>query len=238
MLANDWVRASYVGKILILVKKIIMKTKHIYLFLTLFTIFLFACGNEPKKTDDKLEEIIESGNNAQHERVYTDAIEFNDAIIGLQAKIGVEILKITEVQEPEEFRYLISNSLKDQCKFAVETLEGIEFSSDDKGFKNAALDLFRFYNYEMINIYLEMADLIDKSNEENLSESELENIGEEYVFLIDEITNNEKPLDLRLQQAQSDFAEANGFDVSRDLNPLIEELEDVEGYEEYIEENY
>ena len=214
-----------------------MKTKHIYLFLTLFTIFLFACENEPKKTDNKLEKIIESGNNAQYERVYSEAIEFNDAIIGLQTKIGVEILKIAKVQDPEEFRYLISNSLKDQCKFAIETLEGIEFSGDDKGFKNAALDLFKFYNYEVINTYSEVADLIDKSNEENLSESELENIREEYVLLIDEIANKEKPLDLRFQQAQSDFAEANGFDIAND-HPLIEEFEDIEGYEEYIEKNY
>ena len=215
-----------------------MKTKHIYLFLTLFTIFLFACGNESKKTDDKLEKIIESGNNAQYKTVYTDAIEFNDAIIGLQAKIGVEVLKIAEAKDSEEFRYLISNSLKDQCEFAVETLEGIKFSGDDKGFKSAALDLFRFYDHALINIYLEMADLIDRSNDENLSESELENIGEEYMFLMDEITNKEKPLDLRLQQAQSDFAEANGFDILKDLNPLIEEFEDVETYEEYIQENY
>ena len=57
----------------------------------------------------------------------------------------------------------------------------------------------------LINIYLEMADLIDRSNDENLSESELENIGEEYMFLMDEITNKEKPLDLRLTAFQSDF---------------------------------
>ena len=215
-----------------------MNTKHIYLFLTLFTMFLFACKNEPKKTNDKLEEIIESGNKAQHEKVYTDAIKFNDAIVGLQAKVAVELLKLNEIQEPEEFRYIISNSLKDQCKFALETLEGIEFSGDDKGLKSAALDLFRFYNYEMINNYIDLADLIDRSYKENISESELDDINEEFTFIINEIGSIEQPLDLRFQQAQSDFAKANGVVVSEDLNPLIKELKDIEGYEEYIEENY
>tara|TARA_B100000900_G_C20456598_1_gene665431 strand:- start:141 stop:788 length:648 start_codon:yes stop_codon:yes gene_type:complete len=215
-----------------------MKTKHINLFLTLFTILLFTCGNETKKTDDRLEKLIEKGNNAQHEREYTDALKYNDAIVGLQAKIGVEILNIAEAQDSEELRYLISNNLKDQCKFAVETLEGIKFIGDDKGLKNAALDLFRFYNDECVNIYYEMADLIEKSNEENISESELVNIYDEYMFLMEKITNTEKPLDHRFQQAQSDFAKANGLYISKDLNPLMEKFEDVEGYEEYIEENY
>ena len=214
-----------------------MKTKHIYLFLSLFTIIFFACG--PETNEEKINDLIEDGNNSKNKNIYTDALEFNNAIIGLQAKIGVEILKIGECQDSEELKDLVSGSMKETSEFAVETLEDIEFSGDDKGFKDAALNLFRFYNETLCGIYLELAEIIKKSEEDNLSSSELESLGERYADLTYEISEKEKPLDLRLQKTQSDFAKANGFYVDADLNPLVEKFkEEVDGYEEYIEENY
>jgi len=88
-------------------------------------------------------------------------------------------------------------------------------------------------------ISLELVEIIKRSEENNLSSSELESLRKEYMGFMDEISEKEKPLDLRLQKAQSDFAKANRLILDKNLNPLIEKFEEeAEGYEEYIEENY
>ena len=83
------------------------------------TIILFTCVNEPEPKSKTLDDLIEDGNNAKNKNVYTDALEFNNAIIGLQAKIGIEILKIGECQDSEAFEDLISGSMKEACEFVI-----------------------------------------------------------------------------------------------------------------------
>ena len=74
-----------------------MKKNHITkLILSSFFIMIFGCGTETN--EEKISNSIKEGEEAKYKKEYSDPIEYNDAIVGLQMKGAIILLEIEEHQ--------------------------------------------------------------------------------------------------------------------------------------------
>jgi len=204
-----------------------MKTKHIYLFLSLLTIILFAC--DPETKEEKLDSYIEAGDNAKNKNVYTDAFEFNDAIVGLDTKIQIEVLKFMPMNDIDSLRKQVS-IIQKEILSAIEIMKNISCSKDKNNkFKNATISLFNNYKKLYVESWPSFLDEMDNENIDNLSgyneyiSETLNDKGEE----IAEFGIDYERLHTLWLSAQESFARENGAGVSED-HPLNEEFEKYE----------
>jgi len=205
-----------------------MKTKHIYLFLSLFTMILFAC--DPETKEEKVDALIEDANNAKYKNVYTDAIEYNDAIIGLQAKIVIEILNFMPMNDLDSLRRQVG-IIQKEILSSTEILEGISCSKDKNNkFKNQGIVLFNHYKKgnKTWEMFLEHEDtdgiesLLD-FNDENMSEN-LNSLSNSII----EIEGEGARINEDFLTAQQFFAKEAGIMMSTEENPLNEEIDKYE----------
>ena len=74
-----------------------MKIKNIYKLLLITSIILLSsCVSQTN--DNKVEEMIEKGNQAEFKKSYSDPIEYNDALVGIQMRYTILALAIEEYQ--------------------------------------------------------------------------------------------------------------------------------------------
>jgi DNA-binding transcriptional regulator YiaG len=212
-----------------------MKTKHIYLFLSLFTIILFACEPETKK--EKLDNLIEDADNAKNKSVYTDGEEYNDALVGLDTKINVEVLNLMKLSSVDNiidnaYSNLNAEDIKEireqigliqkEVASVTEIVQKISCPQDKNNkFKNAALALFSSYN----KCYFEDWPLLLNEIEKLHSEEE-NDVDEAYGRLYD-MMMKEQDLVLVVSDAQQTFSKEAGFIISREDHPLDEEFENL-----------
>lgn len=202
-----------------------MKTKHIYLLLSLFTIILFACGPETK--EEKLDNYIEAGDNAKNKSIYTNPIEFSDAIVGLDTKIIIEMIKFHPMEDVDEMTKQLS-VLQKEILSAIEILEKISCPKDKNNkFKNASLSMFNLYD-SWADAWSSFLDEMDNENIDNFLDYN-ENISE----TLNNKLYNVSELEFELQSnnswisAQEDFSKEAGFMISTEEHPLDEEIDNL-----------
>jgi len=200
-----------------------MKTKHIYLFISLFTIILFACGPETK--EEKLNSYIEDGDNAGNKSVYTDAIEFSDALVGLDTKIQIKVLNLMKALEDQDIDQMREELIVVQKEIlsATESLQKISCTKDQNDkFKNAAVSLFNCYNRIYFEDWTLILDEMDKvQKDENYVVDE-----DIYIKWIEGM-QEEESLIFSVGAAQEDFAEENNFSMDDEDHPLDEEFNNL-----------
>ena len=205
-----------------------MKTKHIYLFLSLLTIILFAC--DPETKEEKLDSYIEAGDNAKNKNVYTDAIEYNDAIVGLQTKIVVEILKFMPMNDIDSLRKQV-NIIQKEILSSTEILGKISCSKDQNDkFKNETILMFNCYNKLYVESWGSFLDEMDNENIDNYSDYN-ENISEtlnDKIYNIYMLEIEAQQVTLDFGTAQEVFAKENDTSVDPEDHPLEEEFEKYE----------
>ena len=204
-----------------------MKTKHIYLFLSLLTIILFAC--DPETKEEKLDSYIEAGDNAKNKNVYTDAIEYNDAIVGLETKIIIEILKFMPMNDIDSLRKQVS-IIQKEISSTIEILEKISCSKDENNkFKNQSMVYFNYYkkNYDSWKTFLEHEDIDDIESLLYFNEDISKNLNSLYNTII-EIEEEAMKINADFLTEQQVFAKEAGFIMSTEDHPLNEEIEEYE----------
>ena len=194
-----------------------MKTKHIYLFLSLFTIMFIACNPETK--EEKVDALIEDANNAKNKNVYTDAFEFNDAIVGLDTKIQIEVLKFMPMNDIDSLRKQVS-IIQKEILSSTEILGKISCSNDkDNKFKNATISYFNNLNkiYEAWSLFLDEMDNENIDNMIDYNENISETLNDKLYTILELEKTDLNPLWL---SAQIVFAEENGSSVDTEDHPL------------------
>lgn len=194
-----------------------MKTKHIYLFLSLFTIMFIACNPETK--EEKVDALIEDANNAKNKSVYTDVFEYNNAIVGLETKIRIEVLKFMPMNDIDSLRKQVS-IIQKEILSSTEILGKISCSNDkDNKFKNATISYFNNLNkiYEAWSLFLDEMDNENIDNMIDYNENISETLNDKLYTILELEKTDLNPLWL---SAQIVFAEENGSSVDTEDHPL------------------
>ena len=194
-----------------------MKTKHIYLFLSLFTIMLIACNPETK--EEKVDALIEDANNAKNKSVYTDVFEYNNAIVGLETKIRIEVLKFMPMNDIDSLRKQVS-IIQKEILSSTEILGKISCSNDkDNKFKNATISYFNNQNkiYEAWSLFLDEMDNENIDNMIDYNENISETLNDKLYIILELEKTDFNPLWLSAQRV---FAEENGSFVDTEGHPL------------------
>ena len=201
-----------------------MKTKHIYLFLSLFTIIFFAC--DPETKEEKVDALIEVANNAGNKSVYTDFYEYNDAIVGLDTKITIEVYKFMEMNDLDSLKKQVS-VIQKEISSGTEILQKISCSKDkDNKFKNATISMFNNQN-KICEAWSLFFDEMDNENIDNMLDYN-ENISETLNDKLYTIIELEEGVFNQLWvAAQETFAKENGTFVDPEDHPLDEENDNL-----------
>ena len=91
-----------------------MKLKNLPIFIILFSVITFS-SCEQKTKDEKVDTYLEKAEDAENNSIFNDAIEYNDAIVGIQTKVMVEVLNMgnyDNVSDMKEQLVLIQIELK------------------------------------------------------------------------------------------------------------------------------
>ena len=194
-----------------------MKTKHIYIFLSLFTIIFIAC--DPETKEEKVDALIEDANNAKNKSVYTDVFEYNNAIVGLETKIRIEVLKFMPMNDIDSLRKQV-NIIQKEILSSTEISGKISCTNDkDNKFKNATISYFNNQNkiYEAWSLFLDEMDNENIDNMIDYNENISETLNDKLYTILELEKTDFNPLWL---SAQIVFAEENGSFVDTEGHPL------------------
>jgi hypothetical protein len=204
-----------------------MKTKHIYLFLSLLTMILFAC--DPETKEEKVDALIEDANNAGNKSVYKDIFKYNDAIVGLDTKITIEILKFEPLEDVDEMRKQLS-VIQKEISSATDIIQKISCPKDKNNkFKKATISMFEKYNKLYVESWSSFLDEMDNENIDNYSDYN-ENISEtlnDKIYNIYMLEIEAQQVTLDFGTAQEVFAKENGSFVDPEDHPLDEEFDNL-----------
>ena len=149
-----------------------MKIQRLASTILLFSVaVLFSCNSKSKSknssSSDKVDEYLEKANYAENNNTYDNALDYNDAIVGLQTKVMVEILEISEKTEVHEMRTQLA-IIQEEINSSALVLNKIYFDGDNNSkFKRTAQKLFDFYERIFNNDYEKLLDLLDVVNNED-----------------------------------------------------------------------
>jgi len=130
------------------------------------------------------------------------ALEYNEYIIGEHNKIMIKMLDFSKAFESGEGRRMEHslNIMQKQIKSSIEMLSKLEpYEGDDK-FKEAALELFEFYDSISDDEFQEMADIQKKKGSQTIEDRDRMN------ELSRGVAEKEKVLDMNLYNAERAFA--------------------------------
>ena len=204
-----------------------MKLKNLFQLAILISVITFySCGNETK--EEKLDSYIEAGDAAKNKRVYTDPIEFNDAIVGLDTKIYIEVLKFLPMEDVEEMRKQVS-VIQQEIASVTDILQNISCAKDKNNkFKNATISMFNLYD-SWADDWSSVLDEMDNENIVNMlayNESISETLNDKLNNVAKLEFGMEKANDSWLS-AQEDFSKEAGFMMSTEGHPLDEEIDNL-----------
>ena len=91
--------------------------KNLLKFLTLIfgitlMLNLSSCGDSDDQSKrEKINSLIDKGRDAEENGVYTDALDYNQAIVGIQTEIVSEMLKLEDEKQLEPLAELIEHKI-------------------------------------------------------------------------------------------------------------------------------
>ena len=193
---------------------IMMNTRYFNPFLLFFVLLgvMASCGNASK--EDQIEDLIDRADDAKTNSVYDDPYEYNQAIIGLQTEIGIQLIQAETIEEVEKAKETILEN--------TQALEKLSYSGIDYGFKSSMVDLFSFYLRLTENEYLEIFDLVAEMEENPNDESFVRDRYNRIIEIQNNIDEEEMELSNAMLSSQEEFAAKNNFRLID--NPLDDEI--------------
>ena len=210
-----------------------MKIKKIYKSILVTSIIvLSSCVSQTN--DKKVEAMIEAGNQAEFQKSYSDPMEYNDALVGLQMRYTILALAIEEYQgnSIEDIKEL-NNNLQLECSKILSILDDISFElGNDYGLKSSLKEIVELYQccyinereMELLEAVLLMEDL-DTTDINAIIEAE--NIIEEYTSVVESQSEILQQPHLLFSKAQENFSDYYNL-LIEDKNPLDERIDALE----------
>jgi hypothetical protein len=138
------------------------------------------------------------------------ALEYNNTIADEQMKIMEKFIAFIEL-DSEDMNEMDAARLKivEQCVKSISVIEKLPPFEGDAQFRDAALQLFRFYKRSSEQSYREMIDILRKG--ELMTEEDQERL----IEINDEVTADEAKLDEQLSKAQEVFSKKYNFNLEK-----------------------
>ncbi|UPT66411.1 MAG: hypothetical protein M0D57_18395 [Sphingobacteriales bacterium JAD_PAG50586_3] len=131
-----------------------------------------------------------------------DPVEYNNTIINEQAKVVdlvVDFNAKVDAENYPEARVLLGKS-SIQCDSSIKALEALGDYDGDAAFKDAAVNLFKFYKRASEQDYKQVVDIAEKG--EDITEEDYDNL----TNILQKLKTDEDALHDVMQKAQTDFA--------------------------------
>ena len=206
--------------------KMIKKLRTILGVILFASFILTSCGSDDstKSKKDKLDEHLDNAKYAKNHNVYTDAISYNDAIVGIQTKLLVEVLKLDGSASDLRKQLVV---IQKEAKIALTTLNKIYYSGDtDQRLKKASLKLFNFYDKLFTEDYvalLNLRDITDNEEDYDIATSAFLEMNK----VIEKITTEETIQDLEFEEAQKTYCKEHRIFLDPSPHPLQEDLDNL-----------
>lgn len=152
---------------------------------------------------------------------FTDAISYNDFIVGQQTKVGSEIIKFNDLMGSENpSKEIIKTALDTLVIVAEQALQTVKQAGpfeDNIRFYNASTELFGYYVKSMSTFYYQLLDLFFVTEYTDEISNQIETI-------VNAIVEQEAMFDQEFAEAQQEFA--SKYKITLGANELQEELHD------------
>lgn len=148
------------------------------------------------------------------------ALDYNNVIVDEQTKILEMFVAFTELQG-DQLNELDKARLKiiDQCTASLTVLERLSDYEGNIRFRDAAIELFRFYRMTCENAYKEMIDILRKGEE--ITEVDLKRLEE----INASVEAREVVLDNALQAAQEEFT--GKYNISLQKTEMQDKIDEM-----------
>jgi hypothetical protein len=149
------------------------------------------------------------------------ATEYNNKIIDEQGKVLNLVLDFTAKVDESDMKgaRLLLEKTGVQCDSSIKTIEAMGPFDDDASFKDAAIDLFKFYKRAFATDYKELLDIIEKE------EPTMEDLDRVNV-IVKKVSDEEMVLDDKVQKVQKEFADKH--DVKITDNSMQEKIDNLD----------
>ena len=153
-------------------------------------------------------------------QTFTNAVDYNDHIVGLQNEIGYKMIAFNEEVSSEyastESVQPFYDDLLKTTREVIGKLEKVKPFEKNVDLKNAAMELFRYYETTISVDYKEMIELTFGSE---LDEAAMTRVQE----LLVKVTEAEAVVDAKFKNAQEAYAKKYNIDLEE--NELQEEID-------------
>jgi len=138
------------------------------------------------------------------------ALDYNNTIVDEQMKIMEKFMRFIELEtEDLDEMDAARSEIVAQCKTSIAEVEKLAAFEGDPTFRDAALQLFRFYKHSSEISYKEMIDILRKG--EMMTEEDEERL----IEINEAVTADETELDEQLSKAQEVFSKKYNFNLEK-----------------------
>jgi len=166
-----------------------------------------ACNQQSNQAESvSTESLLETTDKVLQTGKAGTAIEYNDAVVGLQAKIIQEMLVVLNLQGKDpvaDLKHLTQTII--QSRDQLKTLQVYEGGLD---LKKSADELFAFYQSACEGPWLKAFELYAAEGEKMSDEQ-----SQQFLALLEEGSANEKQFDDAFAIAQEAFSKQHGFAI-------------------------
>ena len=183
-----------------------------------------SCGNSSK--EEQIEYLMDRADEAKTKTYYSDAIDYHQAIIGLQTEVVQQALYVeTNEQLDAWIEILYTNK---------EALEKLVFSRNDYGLRSSVVDLLTFYISHAENDSREIFELTAQAEANPYDEELLQSILIRFEELQIRYYSELEKLQNVYEESERDFVTAYNFVTAE--NPLNEDITELREEEESLME--
>jgi hypothetical protein len=149
------------------------------------------------------------------------ATEYNNKIINEQSKVLDLVLEFTSKVDSSDMKgaRLLLDKTGIQCDSSIKIIEAMGPFEDDATFKDAAIDLFKFYKRAFAQDYKELLDIIEK---EEPTMDDLDRVN----TIVEKVGDEEKIVDDKIQTAQKAFADKHNVKITD--NSLQDKIDNLD----------
>ena len=196
-----------------------MKPYKILSILILIPLLLICgCSNNKPITEEsilqKADEVLDKGE-------AESAIEYNNFILGAQAKVINGMLALNWDASSEAFNLEIENLIQ-LLNTILENVNSIDTYKHGKDFKEALKEQLYMYKDIAKNDFLEIFELQNKSP---TSDEEIKELSSKIDTILKRIEEKETPIDIKVENAQIKFSKKYNFKLY--ANELQEKLDNL-----------
>ncbi|MCB0820097.1 MAG: hypothetical protein KDC13_05710 [Bacteroidetes bacterium] len=167
---------------------------------------LASCGQQVNKDSISTQDLLQTTDKVVKSGKASTAIEYNDAIVGLQARIIEEMLVVLNLEGKDPVADL--KHLTSTVKTCREELKALQVFEGGEDLKQAADELFSFYQRACEKPWLKAFEIYVSANRE-MDETQ----SKEFLALLEEGSSGEEKYDNAFAAAQEGFARRYGFAI-------------------------